>query len=246
MVPVRSALRDGPSRRRGAPTRLLRLVPLAVGAVLPVWLGGLRLALGLVVLAASAAAVHLARRARRARAAAARRAVVVEVCEALAGELRAGQPFPAAVSHCCELWPDLHPVAAAARLGADVPAALRRCAEVPGAEGLREVSSAWQVSHRSGSGLAQALAQVAVTARAREAAAGLVRGELASAQATARLVAVLPFASLTMAAGLGGRPWHFLLATAGGLGCLAGGVGCAFVGLLWIDRIAAGILRSGG
>jgi tight adherence protein B len=232
---VRTVLRPGPGS-------LVALT--AVMAGLLVVLDGTRLALGLVLLAGAAAAAVLARRARAARRAAARRAAVVEVCEALAGELRAGLPFVAALEHCLDLWSDLEPVVAAARLGADVPAALRRLARSPGAEGLADVAAAWQVSQRSGAGLAAALAQVARTARARQATRLLVQGELASAQATARLVAGLPLASLAMSAGIGGHPWHFLLGTPVGVACLAGGVAFAFAGLLWIDRIAAGVLRS--
>lgn len=215
-----------------------------VVGVLLVVLDGTRLALGLVLLGGAAAGSLLVRRARAAKRAAARRSAVVEVCEALVGELRAGQPFLASLEHCVDLWSELAPVVAAARLGADVPAALRRLARAPGAEGLAELASACQVSERSGAGLTTALAQVARTARARQATRLLVQGELASAQATARLVAVLPVASLAMSAGIGGDPWHFLLGTPVGLACLAGGLLCAFAGLLWIDRIAAGVLRS--
>ena len=220
------------------------VAPTAVAAGLLVVLDGTRLALGLVLLAGAAAAAALVTRARAARRAAARRAAVVEVCEALAGELRAGQPFVAALAHCVDLWPDLEPVVAAARLGADVPAALRRLARASGAEGLADVAAAWQVSERSGAGLASALAQVARTARARQATRLLVQGELASAQATARLVAGLPVAALAMSAGIGGHPWHFLLGTPVGVACLAGGVAFAFAGLLWIDRIATEVLRT--
>jgi tight adherence protein B len=216
----------------------------AVSSGLLVALDGTQLALGLVLLAGAAAAAALAGRARAARRAGARRAAVVEVCEALAGELRAGQPFVAALEHCLDLWPELEPVVAAARLGADVPASLRRLARASGAEGLADVAAAWQVSERSGAGLASALAQVARTSRARESTRQLVQGELASAQATARLVAGLPLASLAMSAGIGGHPWYFLLDTSVGVACLAGGLAFAFVGLLWIDRIAAGALRT--
>ncbi len=106
------------------------------------------------------------------------------------------------------------------------------------------MAAAWQVSQESGAGLATVLAQVARTARERESTRHLVRGELASAQATARLVAVLPLGSLAMSAGIGGDPWHFLLGTAVGLACLGAGCACAFAGLVWIDRIAANVLRG--
>lgn len=232
-----------------APGRSVRLVApmVTVGvtaAVLGATLDGTRLALASVVTGAVGATALLIRRSRSARAAAERRRRVVEVCEALVGELRAGQPLLTSLAHCQEVWPDLAPVVAAARLDADVSAALRRLAQRPGAEGLAEIASTWQVSRRSGSGLAGALGQVAVTARARQGMQALVAGELASAQATARLVALLPLATLSMAAGIGGDPWHFLLGTPPGLACLALGVGCAFGGLLWIDRIAASVLRE--
>jgi tight adherence protein B len=216
----------------------------AAGGVLVVTVDGLRLALALVVLGSGVAAGLLVRRSRQARTAERRQARVVEVAEALVGELRAGQPLVGALEHCVEVWPDVDSVVAAARLGADVPSALRRLAELPGAEGLRDMASAWQVSERSGAGLAAALSQVADTARARQGTRQLVRGELASAQATARLVALLPVASLAMAAGIGDHPWHFLLGTAPGVACLALGSACAFAGLLWIDRIAVGVLRG--
>jgi tight adherence protein B len=207
-------------------------------------LDGLRLALGALLALSLFLATVLARRGRLARAADRRRALVVDVAEALAGELRAGRPLVASLEHCVDLWPAFTAVVAAARLGADVPEALRRLGREPGAEGLGEVASAWQVAERSGAGLASALGQVAGTARSRQGTRDVVRGELASAQATARLVALLPFASLAMSAGIGGRPWHFLLATAPGLVCLGAGLLLAFAGLLWIDRIAAAVLRG--
>jgi tight adherence protein B len=222
----------------------LTVVAAGAATTLLVSVEGLRLVLALIVLACVGGAVLLVRRSRRARAAEQRQRMVVEVCEALVGELSAGQPLVTSLHHCCEVWPAFEPVAAAARLGADVPAALRRLSTRPGAEGLREVAAAWQVSERSGAGLATALAQVAQTARERQGTRHLVRGELASAQATARLVALLPVASLAMSAGIGGNPWHFLLETPAGLACLALGALFAFLGLLWIDRIAAAVLRG--
>ncbi len=215
-----------------------------VAGVLLLSLDGRRLVLALVAAGAATAVAGLVRRSRLAAVAVRRQALVVEVCEGLVGELRAGLPLLTCLEHVEELWSDLRPVVDAARLGADVPAALRRVAARPGAEGLREVASAWVVAERSGAGLATALGQVSASARARQSTRHLVAGELASAQATARLVAVLPLASLAMSAGIGGDPWHFLLATPPGLACLASGIACGFAGLWWIDRIAATVLRS--
>ncbi len=227
-----------------APDRGLTLLAGGVAATLLLSVDGTDLALALTGLGAVAGTSLLVGRARAAAAVERRQLQVVEVCEALAGELRAGQPFVASLEHCATLWPEIEPVVASARLGADVPAAFRRLGEQPGAAGLREVAAAWQVSHASGAGLASALSQVSRTARERQATRHLVRGELASAQATARLVALLPLASLAMSAGIGGDPWHFLLGTAPGLACLAAGIGLALVGLLWIDRISADVLSG--
>jgi len=163
---------------------------------------------------------------------------VVEVCEALAGELRAGQPPLTALRHCVEVWPALETVATAGELGADVPRSLRRLARLPGASGLTEVAGAWQVSQGSGGTMAPALSRVADASRRRRATRHLVASELGSAQATARLVAVLPVAVLAMGSGLGGDPWAFLLTTPPGIACLASGLLLAYAGLAWIERIA--------
>ena len=226
----------------GRPGVVVVLLLAGAAGALVVTVDGMRLALALIVLGCAAGVGLLVRRARRAAAAERRQALVVAVCEALVGELRAGQPLVTTLEHCVEVWPDFAPVVATGRLGADVPTALRRLAGQPGAEGLREVAAAWQLSQQSGAGLATALAQVAGTARQRQSTRHLVEGELASAQATARLVALLPVASLAMSAGIGGDPWHFLFGTPVGLACLGAGACFAFAGLLWIDRIAVAVL----
>lgn len=240
--------RHGPTNGQGCAVRshpaLVTPAVLAGGsAALLLWLDGRRLALALIVLGCAGAVAQMVGRARLARVADQRRAAVVEVAEALAGELRAGQPLLVALERCTETWAGFEPVAAAGRLGADVPTAMRRLVRLPGAEGLAEVATAWQVSHSSGAGLSTALGQVTATARARQSTRHVVAAELASARATARLVALLPVGVLVMAAGVGGRPWQFLLASPAGLACLAAGAALAFAGLWWIDRIAEGVLR---
>jgi tight adherence protein B len=213
--------------------------PAAAAGALVVLLDGTSLVLGLVLTGAAAGAWHLLLGARRRRAASLRSERVVEVCEWLAGELRAGQPPQTAVRRAVTAWPELEPAAAAAELGADVPATLRRLARLPGASGLAEVAAAWQVSHTSGGTMALALGQVADGVRRRRSTQQLVASELASAEATARLVALLPVLVLAMGSGLGGDPWGFLLTTPAGLACLALGTALVLAGLAWIERISA-------
>lgn len=212
-------------------------VALVAGA-LAVLLDGTALALVLITVGALSAASRMVALGKGRQRAHRRADSVVEVCEALSGELRAGQPPASALRHCVDVWPELEPVATAADMGGDVPHAFRRLARRPGASALREVAGAWQVSESSGATMAHALGRVADSARRRRATQQLVASELASAQATARLVAVLPVAVLSMGSGLGGDPWRFLLSTPTGLTCLAVGLVLAFAGLAWIDRIS--------
>jgi tight adherence protein B len=170
---------------------------------------------------------------------AADQAAVLEVCDLLAADLAAGRPPDAALSAAAERWPPLGRVVDALRLGADVPDAMRRvAAERRGAADLRWVAGAWQVSQHSGHGLAAALERTARGLRARRRTRRLVDSELASARATARLVACLPFAVLLMGSGAGSDPWSFLLGTPIGWACAAVGSGLAGAGLWWIERLA--------
>lgn len=229
----------GPAAGRRVPGSRLLLLALPLTVVL------LDLTTALLVLIVVGVAVgvrHLVRAARTRREAEARAAKVLEACEAIAGDLAAGRPPGAALAHAADGWPELGPAATAEALGADVPAALHGLAHLPGAHGLRVVAASWRVSAQAGAGLAVALTEVAGTLRADRASRLVVSSELASARATARMLAVLPFLVLLMGTGAGGDPWGFLLGTVPGLGCLAAGAALALLGVAWMERIARGVL----
>ena len=233
--------RAGPGRRPGG--RRLRgraLVGAAAAGclLLAVSLTGTQLAVSVVAAGAGAVVVRMVAASRDAGEAARRRESVVGFCEALVGELRAGQPVLVALERSAVAWPEVVPVLSAARIDADLPAALRRLAAVPGAEAVSHLAAAWQLCAATGGGLTDAAAQVLESARADAAELRQVEGEVSSARATARLVAALPVVVLTAGQGLGARPWAFLLGHPMGVGCLACGALLVLLGLGWIDRIA--------
>jgi tight adherence protein B len=102
---------------------------------------------------------------------------------------------------------------------------------------------ALEVSERTGAGEALTLRRFAEGLRADERAAQERAAALAGPQATASVLAVLPLAGLLLGAVVGGRPWHALVATAPGRGCLVLGGTLWAIGRWWtryLVRCAAG------
>ncbi|GAB2623634.1 hypothetical protein GCM10027270_07960 [Nocardioides ginkgobilobae] len=247
LLPPRGLARDGvpgPGQTSSRTQRLraahwscagVGLVTVLVVAGLPARVVVLGL-LGSVVVAAGAVLLGL----RRAAGAAARAGERTrETCEAIADDLAAGASAERALARAAVEWAALHPVLSAHRVGADVPSAWRDvAATTPGADGLRLVAAAWQVSGRTGQGLSLALHRVAADLLAAAATRRAVDSELASARATGRLVAGLPVLAWLMGSGAGQHPLAWLLAGPLGWACLAVGLGLLLLGLLWVELLA--------
>jgi tight adherence protein B len=211
------------------------LVLAVVGAsVLPVVAG----AAGVPVLRR----VRLARQARCAREH--RAETVIALCGALAGEVRAGrQPGEALLRAARDLGglgDAQAAVLAAARFGGDVPGALAAAARQPGAEGLRGLAACWRVAVDQGAGLAAGLDRLEAALRAERDQRADLRAQLEGARSTAVMLAGLPALGLLLGTALGADPFHVLLHTGAGLGCLLVGGVLEGLGLWWALRIMRG------
>lgn len=202
------------------------------------------LVLVLVGSAIAGAVTRMVARRHEDRRAAVARSRVVELCDGLQAELAAGQTPIAALRRAAGEWSLLASATRTADSGGDVPTVLREVATAPGAGDLRIVAAAWQIAHHTGHGLSDAVERVAVDLRAAEHTRRIVTGELASARATARLVAVLPVVALLMGTGAGADPWSFLFGEPVGLACLTAGIGCGLAGLTWIEALARDVERG--
>ncbi|MCD2189925.1 type II secretion system F family protein [Actinomycetospora soli] len=182
-----------------------------------------------------------------------RREAVAGFAEGLAGfaaDLRAGHPPAAAAGAAAR---DAHgtcsrvltAVEATARLGGDVPVALRGLAateplvEPP----VRRLADAWSRADRHGIGLAALAEALADDLRARTRFEGRLGAQLAGPRTTTAVLAGLPLVGLLLGQALGARPWAVLTGTALGQGLLVVGAVLVAVGLEWSARLTARVVR---
>jgi tight adherence protein B len=166
-----------------------------------------------------------------------RRGQVVWMCDALVAELESGQPPAAAVDAVAQEWPELEAVRDAAKLGGDVPSALRALSERPGGEPMASVAAGWEVASRSGAGLVSVLERLAGVLRTDEDVRREVDANLAAPRATATMLAVLPVFGVALGTALGADPVGVLFGTLPGAVCVAAGSLLAVTGLFWVERI---------
>ena len=191
-------------------------------------------------------AVRARLRSRRRRFAAAARASLIRGTEALLADLRAGaSPLDALAAAAGEV-PELGPVAAAARLGGNVPATLADLAGRPGLSGLGHLAAAWAVSAETGSSLTGTLDRLVDALRDAEEVQQETDVSLATPRATARLLAALPAAGLGLGTLVGADPWGFLTSSAAGAAIATAGALLAGTGLEWVEALADRVQRVGG
>ena len=190
------------------------------------------------VMGAAWAGVVLVRRSRRRARMLADRRRVVEMCDAMVAELRAGQPPSRALAWVARGWPELTAASRLAGLGGDVPAALRTIAGRSRAAPLVHVAAGWEVAYRSGAGLADVLDRLSVALRDDEDVRREVSASLGPTRATGRLLAVLPLFGLALGFTMGADPLGVLLGSTFGALCLATGAALAAGGVFWVERIA--------
>ena len=225
----------------GVPAPMLWVAMAMATGLLAALITGSAVLAPLSLLAAAVLARTRSRRLRQ-RALERRRVAVVDLCAALAAELRAGVPSPEALERTAHVPSSADVVVPralqAARSSGDVAHGLRWDATAPGAEGLRAVAACWEVAMGSGAAMSPALSLLVRGLRAEQAHRREVAATLAAPRATARLLALLPGVGILMGTGLGVDPMGLLLGTPLGALLLVTGGGLALLGVIWTERLA--------
>lgn len=174
----------------------------------------------------------------------AQREAITALCTALRAELEAGlQPRAAFIS---AVWarPELRDIAErASRPGAavDLATLLAESSAMPGRRALRSLAACWYAADRHGLALADAVGGIEEGLRAEHARLRAVEVELAGIRATILLLASLPIFGLALGLALGADPLGTLLHRSIGQLGLVFGIALDLAGLLWTDRLVAGL-----
>ncbi|MDP3971800.1 MAG: type II secretion system F family protein [Candidatus Nanopelagicales bacterium] len=172
------------------------------------------------------------------------RADVVEMVRGLAAELRAGAPAPLALLRAADSPAGRHLLrhaAAAARYGGSIPDALRQDADAARLLILGSLAALWEVTERSGAGMAAAADRLAASAAAAETIRHELASQLAGPKASARVLAGLPVLGVLLGSGLGASPVSWLLGSPVGLVVLVAGIGLEVLGLFWVTRLVRSV-----
>ena len=231
-------------------TRRCGLLAAGVGALLAGASGG-------VAAAMVTGTVVVRRRADRDRRTAATAATgLSDALGILVAELRAGAHPGDAITAAAETQLDgsahagtdvaraLSAVAAAARLGGDVPAVLRSAGPVPLHAWLGRLADAWSLADRYGIPLADLLDAVRSDTEHRVRFAAEVQARLAGPRATAAVLAGLPLLGLALGQAVGAAPLHVLGETVVGQVLLVIGTTAACIGVLWSARLVSGAIPA--
>jgi tight adherence protein B len=165
----------------------------------------------------------------------------------LVGELRVGVHPVTAFSVAADevdgaVAESLRAVAARARLGADVAGGLRSVARrSPLPAHWERIAVCWQLAHTHGLAIATLMRTAQRDIVERERFSARVRAGMAGARTTAVVLAGLPVLGIGLGQLIGADPLQFLLSGGFGGGLLVVGVTLACAGLLWSDRITAGV-----
>jgi len=174
----------------------------------------------------------------------AQRAAITSLCTALRAELEAGLQPRAAFTSAVWSYPELRDLAEQANHPEnedDLPSLLTEHAERPGRRALRSLAACWYAADRHGIALADAIAGIEEGLRAESARLRTTEVELAGIRATILLLAALPLFGVALGLALGTNPLNTLLHNTFGQLSLMLGVGLDLIGLLWTDRLVAGL-----
>jgi tight adherence protein B len=180
------------------------------------------------------------------------RIAVVDLCRAMAAELRAGRASADALAAAVQASPPLlaallQPAVAVGGRGdsGDLADAVALVAANPGCDGLRAVVACWRVAAASGAALAPAIDRVADALQDEIDLSREVTSIMAGPRATVHVLAGLPVIGLLLGTAIGARPIDFLFGSVPGVGCVLGAVVFDALGVAWSRRIARRAARLG-